>query len=147
MAVSMPYSLQTFKIIGQLGTAFWANEILIASSWRWVSEGYPVLQQLLGYIVHIPDSKVHGANMGPTWGWQDPGGPHVGHFKIVIWDDNMNLAQVWGLIVLFCGLVLVSFTCILQGYFSNSWAVIILLQCQSKESWKRWVNGLYESTK
>ena len=25
----------------------------------------------------IPDSKVHGANMGPTRGRQDPGGPHV----------------------------------------------------------------------
>ena len=25
----------------------------------------------------IPDSKVHGAYMGPTWGRQDPGGPHV----------------------------------------------------------------------
>ena len=25
-----------------------------------------------------PDSKVHGVNMGPIWGWQDPGGPHVG---------------------------------------------------------------------
>ena len=27
---------------------------------------------------NIPDSKIHGANMGPIWGWQDPGGPHVG---------------------------------------------------------------------
>ena len=26
----------------------------------------------------FPDSKVHGANMGPIWGRQDPGGPHVG---------------------------------------------------------------------
>ena len=26
----------------------------------------------------FPDSKVHGANMGPIWGQQDPGGPHVG---------------------------------------------------------------------
>ena len=26
----------------------------------------------------IPDSKVDGANMGPVWGRQDPGGPHVG---------------------------------------------------------------------
>ena len=25
----------------------------------------------------VPDSKVHGANMGPTWGRQDPGGPYV----------------------------------------------------------------------
>ena len=24
---------------------------------------------------HSPDSKVHGAHMGPTWGRQDPGGP------------------------------------------------------------------------
>ena len=23
-----------------------------------------------------PDSKVHGANMGPIWGRHDPGGPH-----------------------------------------------------------------------
>ena len=27
---------------------------------------------------NYPDSKVHGANMGPIWGRQDPGGPHVG---------------------------------------------------------------------
>ena len=25
-----------------------------------------------------PDNKVHGANMGPIWGRQDPGGPRVG---------------------------------------------------------------------
>ena len=24
----------------------------------------------------FPDSKVHGANMGPIWGRHDPGGPH-----------------------------------------------------------------------
>ena len=31
-----------------------------------------------GYVVvwRYPDSKVHGANMGPIWGRQDPGGPH-----------------------------------------------------------------------
>ena len=34
----------------------------------------------------IPDSKVHGANMGPAWGQQDPGGPHVGHVNPAIWD-------------------------------------------------------------
>ena len=28
--------------------------------------------------VDIPDSNVHGANMGPIWSRQDPGGPHVG---------------------------------------------------------------------
>ena len=34
----------------------------------------------------IPDSKVHGANMGPTWGRQDPGGPHVVPMNLAIWD-------------------------------------------------------------
>ena len=26
-----------------------------------------------------PNSKVHGANMGPIWGRQDPDGPHAGN--------------------------------------------------------------------
>ena len=35
-----------------------------------------------------PDSKVHGANMGPTWGLQDPGGPHEDPMNLVIWKDT-----------------------------------------------------------
>ena len=35
-----------------------------------------------------PDSKVHGANMGPIWGQQDPGGPHVGPMNFAIWGIN-----------------------------------------------------------
>ena len=31
-----------------------------------------------------PDSKVHGANMGPIWGRQDPGGPQVGPMNFAI---------------------------------------------------------------
>ena len=32
-----------------------------------------------------PDSNARGANMGPIWGRQDPGGPHVGPMNIAIW--------------------------------------------------------------
>ena len=35
-----------------------------------------------------PDSKVHGAYMGPTWGRQDPGGPHVGPMNLAIRECN-----------------------------------------------------------
>ena len=35
-----------------------------------------------------PDSKTHGANMGPTWGLQDPGGPHVVHMNLAIWGSS-----------------------------------------------------------
>ena len=38
-----------------------------------------------GVSVGDPDSKVHEANMGPIWGRQDPGGPHVGPMKLAIW--------------------------------------------------------------
>ena len=33
-----------------------------------------------------PDSKVHGANMGPIWRRQDPDGPHVGPMNFAIWE-------------------------------------------------------------
>ena len=35
---------------------------------------------------HSPDSKVHGANMAPIWGRQDPGGPHDGPKNFAIWE-------------------------------------------------------------
>ena len=38
------------------------------------------------YGIISPDSKVYGTNMRPIWGRQDPGGPHVGHMNLVIWE-------------------------------------------------------------
>ena len=38
--------------------------------------------------INIPDSKAHGANKGPIWGRQDPGGPHVGLMNFAIWDNT-----------------------------------------------------------
>ena len=36
-------------------------------------------------VYSFSGNKVYGANMGPTWGRQDPGGPHVGHMNFAIW--------------------------------------------------------------
>ena len=46
---------------------------------------------------NFPDSKVHGANMGPIWGRQDPGGPHVGPMNFAIWVimAQVPLKQHW----------------------------------------------------
>ena len=46
----------------------------------------------MGYTV--PDSKVHGGNMGPIWGRQDPGGPHVGPMNLAIWGNYAQQQQV-----------------------------------------------------
>ena len=45
-------------------------------------------------IVIIPDSKGHGANMGPTWDRQDPGGPHIGDTNFAIWD-TIKVKKIW----------------------------------------------------
>ena len=36
-------------------------------------------------FTRFPDSKIHGPNMGPIWGRQDPGAPHVGPINFSIW--------------------------------------------------------------
>ena len=47
---------------------------------------YDILPPLPQRQNDIPISKVQGANTGPTWGRQDPGGPHVVHMNLAIWD-------------------------------------------------------------
>ena len=47
---------------------------------------------------HIPDSKVHGDNMWPIWGRQDPDWPHVGPMNFAIWDISMVLTRYPGIL-------------------------------------------------
>ena len=52
----------------------------------------------VGYFTGIPDSKVYGANMGPTWGPQDPRGPYIGPMDLAIWHTywtNQGGALHW----------------------------------------------------
>ena len=48
----------------------------------------PVVSSFRCCPLYTPNSKVHGANMGPIWGRQDPGGPHVGPMNFAIWDTR-----------------------------------------------------------
>ena len=41
--------------------------------------------QQTSHTLPYPHSKVPGPNMGPIWGRQDPGGPHVGPRNFAIW--------------------------------------------------------------
>ena len=42
-AVILPCSVPNFNAIGQMKRMLWTNEILRDLSWRWVSDGYPIL--------------------------------------------------------------------------------------------------------
>ena len=39
--------------------------------------------EIYRYVYIVPDNEVYGANMGPTWGRQDPGGSHVGPLNLL----------------------------------------------------------------
>ena len=45
-----------------------------------------------------PNNKVHGANMGPIWGRQDPGGPHVGPMNVAIWVQPLVAHKWWKIV-------------------------------------------------
>ena len=65
---------------------------------------------VLPYSTHItlsnntPNSKVHGANMRPIWGRQDPGGLYVGPMNfairdsLVLWIVKLHEVYTWFMI-------------------------------------------------
>ena len=60
-----------------LSFSIFCSGLNMLMAWFW--------QGWFSFVWNHPDSKVHGANMGPIWGRQDPGGPHVGPMNFAIW--------------------------------------------------------------
>ena len=54
----------------------------------------PFSESMMIILLTPPDSKVHGANMGPIWGRHDPGGPHVGPMNFAIWAYMRHSASM-----------------------------------------------------
>ena len=76
--------------VGPMNLAIWAAACLSAwyCWWIWLQWLFFCLSAALvciGSNANIPDSKVHGGNMGPIWGRQDPDGPSVGPMNLAIW--------------------------------------------------------------
>ena len=42
----------------------------------------------------IPDSKIHGVNMGPIWVLLAPDGPHVGPMNLAVMDITVEYRQL-----------------------------------------------------
>ena len=85
--------------------------IVVLSQHSWACDPY----EDIGHVLTVdipqlnvawwtnPDSKVHGANMGPIWGRQDPGGPQVGPMNFATCDslfvnrlNKMDWYAMWG---------------------------------------------------
>ena len=54
-----------------------------------------VSQRLYNHMIVIPDSKVHGAYMGSTWGRLDPGGPMLAPWTLLsgIVDSESDISS------------------------------------------------------
>ena len=92
--VALRFIQSIFEAVDTWGIRFFFWEAIpqCCYSWgKWVLPGSLRVNFLFGLardpvLCGIPDSKVHGANMGPILGRQDPGGPHVGSMILAIWD-------------------------------------------------------------
>ena len=84
------------------------------------------------YMVRSPDSKVHGANMGPTWVLSAPDGPHVGPMNLAIRGSLLCFVVDW-------------FLRIVHIFFIRFYHMIALMQMRN--SWRIWVNTSHESTR
>ena len=51
-------------------------------AWSWFVKIKPVVRSMLSCT--CPDSRIHGANMGPTWLLSAPDGPHVGPMNLAL---------------------------------------------------------------
>ena len=65
-------------------TGLWLGVGVIFTLFNWVNIDFEN-----GYTQPYPDNKFHGANIGPIWGRQDPGGPHVGPVNVAIWVTSI----------------------------------------------------------
>ena len=52
-------------------------------NWDVTSANFKIFQYFI-FSITFPDSKVRGANMGPTWGLWAPDGPHIGPINLAI---------------------------------------------------------------
>ena len=115
----------------------WCDHVL----WNiWLLPVDPFSLCILAYLISIPDSKVHGANMGPTWGRQDPDGPHVGPMNLAIWDvkcahdistiDNLELV----LVIDWCQHA-ITWTCNMQHTMQHAITWIMIIQFSNTCRW------------
>ena len=70
----------------------WMSVIFDGKFPIWRCRKYPTL---LYVSQATPDNKVHGANMGPNRGRQDPGGPHVGRMNFASWGYRIHMQPIW----------------------------------------------------
>ena len=79
------FDIATFNTFSETDHQISQTFIRICISYQMINV-YQLFELIQFRKHHIPDSVVHGADMGPIWGRQDPGGPYVGPMNFAIWN-------------------------------------------------------------
>ena len=89
------HSSSDLLLIGRAKTNFRLNQTI--RYYFHLNVKAPICQKPLDTQVPMynPDSKVHGANMGPTWVLSAPDGPHVGPMNRAIRESLICITQSW----------------------------------------------------
>ena len=90
-----PFAINTYNIANNYIYFFFCFEKQEIRLWDFRLQtgcGYVDRRLLLGLLLpscHLAAivGAIPWANMGPIWGQQDPGGPHIGPMNLAIWDD------------------------------------------------------------
>ena len=129
-------ALRTFFIGAFLMFICSLHENFLSYIWRLLPEVVSIRNGWVNIAMrttsgNIPDSKVHGANMGPIWGRQDPGGPHVGPMNFAICDALFHSNILTPVITIFvikcnCHWNPRPFLCIMKFYlrFATFWCAL-----------------------
>ena len=92
------------------------------------------------WTITIPDSKVHGANMGAIWGRQDPGGPHVGPMNFVISDPIIEIcSQCLARVIVWKAWIHCMFS-IFQKILTENWIIHSMNMALTKTSSMKYIN-------
>ena len=91
------FKIRTLDFICTYFGFFFPGPCCYPGCWQNPINSFPTLYDRQTYI---PDSKVHGANMGPIWGRQDPGGPHeLCYLGLLYWGLINWICPWWSILI------------------------------------------------
>ena len=85
--------------------------------------------------IHIPDIKVHGANMGPTWVLSAPDGPHIGPMNFDIRGAPFGKALYMAELASYCWTSTIRFRDILLSFQTK---YLINQNVHARSKWKQY---------
>ena len=101
-----------------------------------------VLYEIVWHI-NYPDSKIHGANMGPIWGRQDPNGPQVHLHAVSVNSHSAYFAFMFGRVLQKIGKKLVFKLHTITHLKRSHQLIYKIVHPKCTQNWKPSIENIY----